>query len=111
LLEQDDYSLIEDLQTMGFASEGSEGRSIPLTFLEVQAWSEMSRAYLNSRSSEWLVLLSRIYASQLNAAHGRPATPPPWYDGGFDRSKVGDAVEKMFKGHGNTVTKEPAKET
>jgi hypothetical protein len=110
LLDEDDESLVEDLEALGFSMSGTQGTN-PLTFGEVKAWSDMIGASLSARAVEWLILMSRVYVGQKTSLDGEAATPPPWHDANFDRSKVSDAVEKMFKGQGNTVTKTPAKET
>jgi hypothetical protein len=110
LLDEDDESLVEDLEALGFSMSGTQGTN-PLTFGEVKAWSDMIGASLSARAVEWLILMSRVYVGQKTSLDGESATPPPWYDENFDRSKVSDAVEKMFKGQGSTVTKTPAKET
>ena len=90
---------------MGFSTHGTHGMS-PLSFGEIKAWSEMTGATLSERESEWVVLLSRVYTASKSSLDGEAATPPSWHDANFDRSKVSDAVEKMFKGIGDTVTKE-----
>ena len=66
------------MDEFGPASQGAAG-IVPVSFLELQAWSEMTDNQLNVWESSMLILMSKQYCYQ-SYKSDNPMTVPPYFD-------------------------------
>ncbi len=88
------------LDEFGPAAQGAAG-IVPVSFLELQAWSEMTGNGLNTWESSMLILMSKQYCYQ-SYNSDNPMATPPYFDKETEselsviRAIAQQKIKKMF---------------